>query len=33
VCQPLGLPLLLMRRPESTGGLPMPALLEMLGHP
>jgi precorrin-6A/cobalt-precorrin-6A reductase len=33
VCQQLGLPLLLMRRPESSGGLSMPALLEMLGHP
>ena len=33
VCRQLGLPLLLLRRPAAAPGLPMPALLEKLGHP
>ena len=33
VCRQLRLPLLMLRRPETNPGLPLPALLEKLGHP
>ncbi len=33
VCQRLGLPMLLLRRPQPAAGLPLAALLEKLGHP